>query len=208
MKKITPLTTTRIINVIHIDDDPLFLSVVKQILEKNSSIQIAHQFTNPHRFLDAYAQICQNDVIIMDFKMPQMNGLDLLAKLKERKNKMPVISFSAHTFPEYIEALENSGVRYCLQKSEVKNIEALIIKCSTKGDSTSGSFNNKLLSHDDITLLTFICRHHTIHQISEKIFIGEEAVRKRKSALAKKIGILNQSSHFQLWAIQHGYMGL
>jgi len=49
------------------------------------------------------------DMILMDIRMPNMNGLDATRIIKEVNSDTPIVALSAFAFPEYIEQAKEAG---------------------------------------------------------------------------------------------------
>jgi FixJ family two-component response regulator len=54
--------------------------------------------------------------ILVDMTMPRMNGLELIAQLKEKGSKIPVIALSARDDDEIRQMAKDLGVRFFLRK--------------------------------------------------------------------------------------------
>lgn len=68
-------------HIVVIDDDPLTLKRLRRIIEKQGSRVAA--FTSPIRAL-AHLASGPCDVVISDIRMPEMNGMELMAKVRAR----------------------------------------------------------------------------------------------------------------------------
>lgn len=83
--------------ILHIDDDPVFLELVKGIFAGDSSISIVSCVNA----LDALAIVesLQPALIISDISMPKMGGLELVHNLRHSASTSdtPIILISAHT---------------------------------------------------------------------------------------------------------------
>ena len=74
--------------VLLIDDHALFREGIIGLLERHS---VEVQATgDPQEGLDL-ASSTTPDVIMLDLRMPEMNGIEVLQKLKEQKNEVPVV---------------------------------------------------------------------------------------------------------------------
>ncbi|TGL91095.1 response regulator [Leptospira barantonii] len=51
----------------------------------------------------------QPDVIITDIKMPVLNGIELIKKIREQNLNIPIAAMTAFSEPEIIEAARNAG---------------------------------------------------------------------------------------------------
>ena len=66
------------------------------------------------------------DIILMDVRMPEMDGLDATRIIKEVNNKVPIIILSAYAFPENIREAKAAGCDEFMAKPF--NVEDLIEK--------------------------------------------------------------------------------
>ena len=80
------MTYERIIHVI--DDDPAILASLSLLLTAEGYAVHTHQLAQT--FLDTIRQN-NSGCVVTDIHMPEINGLDLLAAMNERRVSMPVI---------------------------------------------------------------------------------------------------------------------
>src|SRR5215470_16873814 len=94
--------------ILIVDDDPLILQALSRILESEGHTIIAH--TNP---LEA-AKESDFAAVITDFKMPQMNGIDLLSQIRKANPRaVRILLTAAGDFKVASEAV-NQGEIYRL----------------------------------------------------------------------------------------------
>ena len=87
--------------VMVVDDNPDMVTIVKTILEiKGYGVQSAYNGLEVFNLL----QKQKSDLILLDIMMPQMNGLEVLTRLKENPDtaSIPVILLSAKALDEDI----------------------------------------------------------------------------------------------------------
>jgi two-component system, chemotaxis family, chemotaxis protein CheY len=99
------------ISVLCIDDDPVIRSAVRQTLQR----QGCHDVVVAHSGAEAL-DLCagrQFDLLICDYQMSPMNGLDFLRELAQTglSEGWPVIMLSAETDPATISEAQGLGVR-------------------------------------------------------------------------------------------------
>lgn len=56
------------------------------------------------------------DVIITDINMPKLNGIDLIKKIRESNNKIPIIVTTAYNEDSYLEQLKRIGISEYIMK--------------------------------------------------------------------------------------------
>jgi DNA-binding NarL/FixJ family response regulator len=201
-----PSTLARPARVVHVDDDTVFLQCVKHTLERQQEITVIGQYTSARQFLQSVTTLPAFDVLIIDYIMPEMNGSELIKELALLKLKLPIISFTSHTFPEYANQLLKDGILHCLPKDQLKQLEALVLKCANQElQSMKRRKTSDTLTPDEVELLLLCCNDYSQKQMSERLFIGPDAVKVRKRLLAQKIGIKPTNINFLKWAIKNGY---
>lgn len=76
-----------------VDDDQALCKALRWLLESNNFV--AETFHSASEFLKSY-QTSWSGCLIVDIRMPEMNGLQLLENLKALGNKIPIIMVSGH----------------------------------------------------------------------------------------------------------------
>lgn len=87
----------RVLTVLHVDDDPMNLRVVEEILGA-----FGHRAVRAQSGDEALEQLSRQafDVVLMDVHMPQMSGIETLQKLRAcpgPERDTPVIALTADT---------------------------------------------------------------------------------------------------------------
>jgi len=83
------------IKVLIIDDSALIRSILKEIINSHSDMEVVGQAPDPISARDMIKQL-NPDVLTLDVEMPRMNGLEFLEKLM-RLRPMPVVMVSSLT---------------------------------------------------------------------------------------------------------------
>ena len=104
------------IKVLMVDDEKRFRDTTKKILNKRGFETILAESGE-----DALDKLNQNpDVVILDIKMPGMDGHETLEKIKEIKSDLPVIMLTGHgAMPSAKEALGQGAFDYLSKPCDI-----------------------------------------------------------------------------------------
>ena len=80
------------VNVAIIDDERDILTLIKSFLSRKSGYEV-NLYSNPLTALSSISK--DTDIILLDVMMPQINGIDLLPKLKTKYPDSKVIIMTA-----------------------------------------------------------------------------------------------------------------
>lgn len=74
-----------------------------------------------------YARAANYDVIILDINMPGMNGLDMVRKLRQEGNTVPVLFLTARdSVSDRVEGLESGGDYYLVKPFDFSELMAVV----------------------------------------------------------------------------------
>ncbi|MFX0071361.1 MAG: response regulator transcription factor [Candidatus Hermodarchaeota archaeon] len=84
------------INILHIDDDESTLKLMKNLLEnENEAFKVTSILVTAQSMLDLrFLEDQKYDIIISDYQMPVLNGLEFIEKIRKNRHKTPVIIVS------------------------------------------------------------------------------------------------------------------
>ncbi|MDD5437064.1 MAG: response regulator [Candidatus Omnitrophica bacterium] len=108
--------------ILLVDDEPDFLEIMSPVIENWGYSVIKAACGRDALDLMTTAK---PDIIILDYMMPEMDGVATLRKIREIDKKIPVIMFTAHPNMKALKGTEKLG------------ISAFIPKLSTYSDVSS-----------------------------------------------------------------------
>ena len=97
------------------DDHSLVRKVLKTTLENHPGWQVCAQATNGLEAVQKAAEL-QPDLIILDFAMPLMDGLEAARRILSASPGVPVLIFTNYYCPTLVEEAEAAGVRQVIDK--------------------------------------------------------------------------------------------
>lgn len=101
--------------ILVIDDEPLIADTLKTILELSG--HEVYSFVDVDHCINFVGERTKPiDIVISDFKMPKMNGTDLILKIWELKGKVPSIICSGYISKEEEKRALSIGIRAVIHK--------------------------------------------------------------------------------------------
>lgn len=154
--------------VLLVDDDKIIRYGLKKIIEKSGdTFTVVGEANNGLTALDMITNT-KPDIVITDIKMPVMDGLELITKIKENKIKCKVIALSGFDEYKFVrESLKNGAIDYLLKpidnqdlinllnsaKKDIEDEEIAMNEYVNDIESSKNIINekilNKLLSNDE-----------------------------------------------------------
>ncbi|MBU5592026.1 response regulator transcription factor [Clostridium sp. MSJ-4] len=200
------------IRVLIADDQTLMRDGLKTILDLEDDIEVVATCENGEQAIEQAIKL-HPDVILMDIRMPVMNGVESVKKIKTSLPKIAVIMLTTFDDDEYIvEALSNGASGYLLKdipadklieaiRDSLKgqlfiptNIAAKLVAKLSHKESSKEILKKKLdLSEREIEVSSLLIEGHSNKQIAAKLFISEGTVKNYISNIYSKIGISDRT---------------
>jgi len=138
-------------HVVIVDDDRLTLASVRQLLSLNNEYELA-AFESPQDALE-YINSKSVDVVLSDFLMPKMSGLEFLKEVKRLMPDVPRILITAYADKENaIKAINEVGLFQYIEKPWDNEHLKLVIRNAVDDKSLREVLHDKIRQIDDILL--------------------------------------------------------
>jgi CheY-like chemotaxis protein len=100
--------------ILIIDDDPAVLACYGRLFRREGYDPFLEtDGTAAENRLEEYQDV---EVVILDYRMPGMNGLELLRRLRGRNFRAQIVLVSGHSSPEMLLAAKRLGIRWIFSK--------------------------------------------------------------------------------------------
>jgi DNA-binding NarL/FixJ family response regulator len=117
------------IRILIVDDSPLVRARLRQMLQQHPGWRVCGEAASGQDALDK-AKRSAPDLIVLDFLMPGMDGLEAARQLAKLVPQVPILMFSLHISPQLIEQARDAGVRGAVSKSDprrlIEGVEAVL----------------------------------------------------------------------------------
>ncbi len=109
-------------DILLIDDHHIFRDGLKLLLQQQGSDWVTHAAANVAEALQAINSDTGFDLILLDYNLPDGNGLDLLREIKSTIPATPVALLSAHEDPQLIQATLAAGASGFITKASSSEV--------------------------------------------------------------------------------------
>jgi DNA-binding NarL/FixJ family response regulator len=149
------------VKLLLVDDHQLFIDGIRSLLSKEPHIDIVGEALNGQAAMDFLDENAV-DIVLSDMSMPQMTGIELTKKIKQRHPKTQVIVLSMNKRKALIQDAMHSGASGYVLKDATKDELAEAVRSVTSGDTYLSrgvgkillSMNQKLQPNEDLASLT------------------------------------------------------
>ena len=106
------------VRILVVDDSELMRRALRMLLEQRDQWRVCSEATNGREAIKK-AQQSSPDVIVMDFQMPEMNGLDAAREIGQRVPEIPILMVTLHMSPQLEQQAKRIGIRGACDKNDV-----------------------------------------------------------------------------------------
>ncbi|MGA8507196.1 MAG: response regulator transcription factor [Candidatus Sulfotelmatobacter sp.] len=103
------------------DDSPPVRRGLRTLLGLNSDWQVCGEAVDGADAVKKAQQLAP-DLILMDFSMPQMDGVQAAREIAKSGADIPILLFTLHLSPQIMELARNAGMRGAISKSEISKL--------------------------------------------------------------------------------------
>ena len=111
--------TSPIRRILIVDDHDAIRRGVRQLLETEPYYQVVGEAANGREGLELARQV-RPDIAILDYSIPELNGLDLSHSLKREFPRIEILLYTMHDREEIIMNVLRAGVRGFVLKSDTE----------------------------------------------------------------------------------------
>lgn len=204
-----------IISVVIADDHVIFRKGLATILNEIPTVKVLAETSNGHELLD-YLKTGAADVILMDIKMPGMDGIEATKRVSEKYPDISVIALTMHEEIGYFNKMIEAGAKgFLLKKTNQDQLEEAITSvfrgenyfaeefALSVSNSPSVLKVSITLSDREKEILEYICKGFSNSEISKRLGLSQRTIDGHRARLFEKTGAKN-APNLVMFAIKHG----
>jgi len=134
------------IRILIADDHPLFRDGLRALLESVPDMQVIGEVATGNEVM-AQAQALQPDVILMDIKMPGLNGIEATRRILQASPHIRILVITMFEDDESVFAAIRAGARGYLLKGAVQEETLRAIRAVASGEAIFGPAIAERLMH-------------------------------------------------------------
>lgn len=201
---------TDIIKIVLVDDHAIFLKGLTLMLNECSMFKVIGEASNGLEFLQLL-EVVTPDVVLIDIKMPVMNGVDATRQAIEKYPDLKIMALTMFSEHKYLRLMAEAGANGFIQKNVGKEELEYSIQTVYRGKtyfspemmadiakweptSSSGVFLedvNERLSERELDVLQQIVKGLSTQEIADKLFISPRTVEGHRANLIAKTATRN-----------------
>jgi DNA-binding NarL/FixJ family response regulator len=164
------------------------------------------------------------DLALVDVRMPDLDGLELLRSIKAEWPDIPVIMLSTYENAPYVKrALADGAAGYLLKEATPEDLsQAINVAMSGSGNVLSprviqnlfedqqndgsglhGRRNEYSLTEREHDILALLAEGRSNRDIAQRLFLSEKTVKAHLAAIFRKLGVTNRTQAAMV-AVQMG----
>lgn len=195
------------IRVLVVDDQPLVRSGFRMVLEERPDLELAGEASDGAQAIELAREL-DPDVILMDVRMPNLDGVEATRQLVESGTRARILVLTTFDLDEYVYAAIRAGASGFLLK-DVEPAELVdAIRVVAAGNSLFGpAATERLVARfaqqagpdaghalDELTdrekeILTLLASGLSNAELAETLFLSETTVKTHVSSILRKLRV-------------------
>ena len=200
------------LKVVVADDHRLILDGIKRALEEDGGFEIVGEASTGERVLPLVGRT-NPDLVVLDLRMPGMDGLMCLDQIRKRHPNVKVVVLSVSTDQKLIENVLKRGASAYIVKSVNPIDLPAALRQAVEGtvynaiglpeSNAAGIAKAAGLTERETVILSALARGLSNEQIAKELWVAEQTVKFHLTNVYRKLGVANRTEAAR-YAYQQG----
>jgi DNA-binding NarL/FixJ family response regulator len=201
----------RRIKVFIVDDHRLMLRAIRTSLSHDENIDVVGETDAGEKVLPLVGQTAP-DAVLLDVRMPGMDGLAVLERLRAEYPSVAVVMLSGIDDPALVRgALERGAAAFVLKHVEPcdlaaavrQSVSAAIFRPLDLVDAARVASQDAGLTKRELSILAELPAGGSNQQIARRLFLAEQTVKFHLTNIYRKLGVSTRTEALR-YAYEHG----
>lgn len=110
-----------VIRILVVDDNPSVRRYLRGLLEQHDGWRVCDEARNGREAVERFQQI-RPDIVVLDFQMPEMNGLDAARIITQLSPETPILMVTLYLSKQLSDEARQAGIRGTCAKTDVSAV--------------------------------------------------------------------------------------
>jgi DNA-binding NarL/FixJ family response regulator len=115
------------VSTLLVDDNEDMRSLVRLLVDLTDGAEVVAEAADASEALELWRRH-RPDVVVLDYRLPDQNGLDVAEQILTEDPDAAIFLFSAFLDDRALDRAERLGVRECVPKDQVRRIPELVLR--------------------------------------------------------------------------------
>jgi DNA-binding NarL/FixJ family response regulator len=203
------------IRILIVDDHPVVRQGLSSFLRTVPGLVVVGEAGSGSEAVELTATL-HPDVILLDFQMPGMDGVQTAVAIRARFEGVKIIMLSTFSEPEMVtESLRAGAVGYLTKNTPLEQIittirAAQLGRATLAGEAAAALVRGSVVPPPsvefkprELEVLTLMCKGLTNPQIAERLFLSQATVKYYVSEILSKLHMKSRTEAVA-YAVEHG----
>jgi DNA-binding NarL/FixJ family response regulator len=116
-----PREGSRVTRILVVDDNPTVRRYLRGVLEEHEGWRVCDEARNGHEAVERF-QLVRPDVVVLDFQMPEMNGLDAARVIARLSPDTPILMVTLYLSKQLSDEARKVGIRGTCAKADIGSV--------------------------------------------------------------------------------------
>jgi len=206
------------IKILMADDHPVVRAGIRGMLETQDDFEVVAEAENGREAFEQVAKL-KPDVVLMDLRMPEMDGVEAIGKIKEKYPNIHILVLTTYdTDADIVRAVEAGATGYLLKDAPREELFRAV-RGTAKGETVLApvvaarlmgkvrDHGEQALSAREIDVLMLVARGASNQDVAEKLHVSTATVKSHLIQIYQKLGVSDRTAAVTT-AIEHGIIRL
>jgi DNA-binding NarL/FixJ family response regulator len=208
------------VKVLIADDHRLIVEGTKRALEEAGGFEIVGEASNGAQVLPLVKRL-KPDLVLLDLRMPQMDGLTCLSKIREQHPNVKVAVLSVSQDPDLIQTVLKRGANAYIVKTVNPVDLPAALRQAVEGtvftaigvteDAGESVAKEAGLTERELVILRAVARGLSNEAIAKELWVAEQTVKFHLTNIYRKLEVSNRTEAaryaFEMGLVEHGDNG-